>query len=263
MIAEALGRPLVASASAVTARIEVVAGPAIDGRIELLGADGVVLGTRTIETSDPTCRTLADGLPLVVAMLVDLHRRDAVLHVPLVRDAPPDAPPLELVLDVGLAIDAGWLPDVAWMPFAELLIGPEPLFRVMVRVSVVAPQHATRVAGDLTPGVDVWGAVGALGACVLPRVGDVDLGGCGAVEGGWLDVAGTGLLTRNRSDAAHAALEVLGLALFRAGPLVLGVEAGVAIGLTVQRFVYSAGGEFELFRSSPVTFRAALSVGIR
>jgi hypothetical protein len=129
----------------------------------------------------------------------------------------------------------------------------------MVRGSVVAPQRATRVEGDLTPGVDAWGAVGALGACVLPRFGDVDLGGCGAVEAGWLDIAGTGLLTRNRSDAAHAALEVLGRALVRAGPLVLGVEGGVAIGLTVQRFVYSAGADIELFRSSPVTFRAALS----
>lgn len=81
-ISEALGRPLAASGWDVTAAIEIVAHDGhVGARIALGAADGTILGTRTIETDDPTCITVAEGLALVVAMLVDLHQRAAVIRM--------------------------------------------------------------------------------------------------------------------------------------------------------------------------------------
>jgi hypothetical protein len=99
----------------------------------------------------------------------------------------------------------------------------------------------------------------------MARVDVVGLGGCAALEGGWLRVIGNGFDVSLTTDAPHlAALALVELALPLAGPLEARVEIGASVPILVQRIV-ALGGETErvLHLSSPVTLRAGLALGLR
>lgn len=264
-ISEALGRPLAATGWDVTAAIEIVAhdDEHVGARIALGAADGTILGTRTIETDDPTCVTVAEGLALVVAMLVDLHQRAAVIRMAR-REERATIAPWRVGVAAHAALDVGWLPRVGWKLGAEVTVGPPALVRALVRASVVVPQTSW-AEGDprsTAPSAEVWGATGAAGACVQPALGPIEFGGCLALEGGWLSVQGGGLDTPRASDAGHLALQATARFLAPVGDaLVLGLEVGASVLFLRQRFVYTQGAEIVFFESSPVTFGAALIVG--
>jgi hypothetical protein len=273
-----LGRPLGAAGAEdadllVTIR-RVDSGFSVD--IDLSRRGGEALGTRRIQSTDATCRTLAASLPLVVAMIVDLREREAHVDLPTAQPAPTEriaedatvAPaeprsPGGLVgsLDVGAGLDVGWLPAPSvTLEFAGRL-GPrgEPV-SFSLRGGLLSPNRS----GD-TRTVDIVGARLAAGACARATLEGVGLGGCAALEAGWLRVIGTGFDVSLTTDAPHvAALALAELALPLAGPLEARIEVGASVPIVGQRIVSLSGGEEQMLHTSyPVTLRAGVAVGLR
>lgn len=247
-----------------------------------------VLGTRRIDTEDPRCRTLDEALPLVIAMLVDLHEQDARLVLPPVPEptipppSVPSSPPTPALapapiasapavpapahaagaalvggLEIGASLDLGLLPDPVIAP--EILggIGAEAdVFAGMFRASLVTPD----ASGQLL----VYGARVAAGSCAYGRIAPLALGGCALLEAGWIHAEGRGFDVARTADtpalAVDALLEAVLLAL---APFTVRLEVGASVPLVVQRFVYdTSGDESILFRSSPVTLRGGVFVGL-
>ena len=245
--------------------------------LTLIGAGGVVLGVRRIETTETGCETLNAGLPLVIAMLVDLHEHDAVVtlpaDVPVVPipapvPAPVAVPPAPRLrerlwgsLETGASVDIFGLP----LPAIGLEILTEfgaelsPLSG-MIRAAFVMPQTSQGV-GE----VEVTGGRGALGGCLRAEPTGLALGGCLLVEGGLLRVTGRRFDVSRVGNAPHlAAMALFEGVLLVFLPFTVRVELGVSVPFIAQRFVYDeAGGESAIFVASPVTLRAALLVGLR
>lgn len=252
-----------------------IAGRTVSAELTLMLADGTVLGTRRLETRDPTCGDLGAGLPLVIALMVDLHEREAVLLLPPPAPppapsppAPPPAPPPPVIedhgpifsLEIGSSLDVGGLPQPAISVEATATLRPygSPI-GVLVRGGIVTPQ----TSGEAIQ-LAVWGARGAAGACLEGDLPPLRLGGCALVEAGWLEATGGGLSTSRAADTFQLATVLLGDLLWIVDAFQLRVEAGIGVPLVRTRFVYDVGGvEQPLFVSSPVSFRAGLTVGVR
>lgn len=254
-----------------------IAGRTVSAELTLMLADGTVLGTRRLETRDPTCGDLGAGLPLVIALMVDLHEREAVLLLPppVPPPAPPPPPPppapppppvIEeprgpvFTLEIGSSLDVGGLPQPAISVEATATLRPHgsPV-GVLVRGGIVTPQ----MSGEAIQ-LAVWGARGAAGACLEGDLPPLRLGGCALVEAGWLQATGGGLSTSRAADTFQLAAVLLGDLLWIVDAFQLRVEAGIGVPLVRTRFVYDVGGvEQPLFVASPVSFRAGLTVGVR
>jgi hypothetical protein len=237
--------------------------PGLGAHLSMRRATGEVLGVRHLTTEDPTCAAVSDGLPLVIAMLVDLHEPEGTLDLP----SPPDprveapagvAPPPWASLEVGTSLDVGGLPEaeLAVDVIAELGPRPGPL-SAMVRAAVSAPQTSSAV--------EVWGARGAAGACLRAEISGLALGGCALLEVGWLRIVGRGFDVSRAEDAPRLALTaMLQAVLFALAPFSVRVELGVAVPLIAHRFVFDDdAGRHAVFVASPVGLRGGLAIGIR
>lgn len=233
----------------------------LTAHIEMFDREQASLGTRDVETTETSCTTLAEGLPLVLALLVDMHETDARVRLTPHR-APRSGEIWDFTLMLGGSFDYGWLPEPAFGTGLSLELGPSPVFRIAVRANVVLPQRSISSSGA---GASVWGLSGALGVCSTPEVGPVELGGCLFAEGGWLEPAGIGLSRNRVGSAAHLALEpLLRGSLVTFEPLILTLEVGVGVPVVPQRFVYDdLGLDREYFVSAPVSFRARVLLGTR
>lgn len=232
----------------------------LTAHIEMFDREQVSLGTRDVETTETSCATLSEGLPLVLALLVDMHETEARVRLT------PHRPPIpeetwDFTLTVGASFDGGWLPEPAFGSSLSFEFGPLPAFRVVLRTNVVLPQRSMSDG----VGASVWGLVGALGVCSALAVGPFELGGCLLMEGGWLEPAGIGLARNRVGSAAHLALEpLLRGTLVALEPFITTLEIGVGIPIAPQRFVYDDRElEREFFVSSPASFRAGVRVGTR
>jgi hypothetical protein len=276
-----LGRPLGAEdaedAGLVVAVERVDAGFSVDIVVSRRGGDA--LGTRHIESTDASCRTLAESLPLVLAMIVDLREQDARLALPTAPPAPaavtesdaadattaaaePLAPgALVGSLDEGAGLDVGWLPSPAVsLDFAVRLgVRAEPV-SLSLRGALLAPNRS----GDPRT-VDIVGARFSAGACARATLEGIGLGGCAALEAGWLRIIGNGFDVSLATDAPHlAALALVELALPIAGPLDARIELGASVPFLTQRIVALSGVEERVLHvSSPVTLRAGVALGLR
>lgn len=253
-----------------------VEGASLVAELTLLRAGGDVLGVRRIETSEARCDTLDAGLPLVIAMLVDLHEHDAVVTLPAVSlpavpvaalvpevVASPQTPPSAEAwgsLEAGLSLDVGGLPAPGFALEIVSELGERGPLSGMIRAAFLSPQ-TTRAVGS----VEVWGARAALGGCLRAEPTGFALGGCVLVEGGVLHVAGQGFDVSRAGEAPHAgAVALLEGVLLSLSPFTVRVEVGATVPFVVQRFVYDEpGGEEALFVASPVTLRAGLFLGLR
>lgn len=254
-----------------------VEGEGLSAELTLARPGGEVLGVRRIETSERRCDTLDAGLPLVIAMLVDLHEREAVVALPEPTPTPtpppiaappvaqtPPPPPNDGAwgtLEVGASMDGFGLPLAALgLEVVSGFSGSRGPLSGMARLAFVVPQTSYA-----TGAVEVWGARGALGACLHAEPTGVALGGCVLVEGGALHITGQGFDVSRSGDAPHiAAVALLSGVLLALEPFTVRVELGASVPFVVQRFVYDdPGGSASFFVASPMTLRAGLLLGIR
>jgi hypothetical protein len=132
--------------------------------ITMRGADGTSLGSRTISSAAPDCRSIADAAALTIAILVDpdaLLRPAPVEVPPIVVHAAPPPPPLvaapasDLSGRVALLAmgEKGFLPDAA--PGIGLSASVDLVRRASAGLAVgVFPEHrSTSVQGDFAFGL--------------------------------------------------------------------------------------------------------------
>jgi hypothetical protein len=220
-----------------------------DGRRELLGV-------RRIPLDDLDCTTLVEGLPLIIAMLVDLHEHDASVHLG------GQERPWRFGIDVGVGLDVGWLPVPAVLPGAGAMLAPggSPV-SLVVRASFVVPQQADVVR----PGrMQVLGAAFAIGGCAEAELAPTRLGGCALIEAGYLRIEGLGFDIGRASDAFHLGAVALGSLEVLLGPVALRLELGASVPWVRQEVTFDdVEGRHVVFSSAPVGFRAALFAGTR
>jgi hypothetical protein len=241
--------------------------------VTLSTASGEVLGTRTLTSSAARCDELSLGLPLALAMMIDLPLREATVHVavhvpPPPREEPPVRPPLpppvvkrvHTALVAGPLLRFGWIPNVAIGAriAAETQIGP-------VRLGVEGTWVAPSIEDDSVVSARVWGVSGALYGCPLvatsPRLYAAL---CAYAEGGVVVADGV-KVTIPRSDVAGA-LSV-GARLrggLRVFPWTVGVELGGGAFLVRPGIVYdlSSGGSVSLAEAWPATLDIVLFGGM-
>ena len=258
-------------------------------RIELVDAEGSVLGQRVVESPARHCKALDDSIALVVALMVDIpkaeleqrklerRQRRAELERQNQPAPPPASPPprritlprtpelrttwsfdarLEAVIAIGL------MPDPAPGLALGLLIDPEHFWAIDLEAMVFAPQ--TLADGDASVNFSSYGA--ALFLCpVRLKLGDGALFACAGQRVGAVRVEGEGFdVPRERTGLLYdvGARLRLGLPLWGS----LRFESAVGAEVPLSRFRYFAtrqnGQQVGLFRQSAVIATAQAGVGL-
>lgn len=218
------------------------------------------LGTRTLE-GQGSCAAMLPSLSLVTAMLVDLSRRDAILHMPAEAPAEDHHAPFEF----GLAVGAG----------AQLALGPTPQALGFVSVSFVPwPWLAVYTEVLMAPYADVpldavrielTGVAGVLGIC--PRLafeGGHALEACAEVGAG--SVAGSG---RNLDFETTALVPwvfaggAIRARLMFASPWFLTLVARVGGTIVRPAFYYRDEAYITMYQASELDAVAGVLLGLR
>lgn len=273
---------------------------AVEGRIEprVLGfvatlsvsdRDGKVLGTRTLESKRPDCRSMDRGLVLITSLLIDPEafaessvepEPEAALEpepppVPVVRTStarvsitPKDelieAPtPLWGALTLSGSLSLGQLPGLGGGAVASLDLGLQDGLRG--RISAAFAHGGTETAaGTSASFVLVSGSAGLCFARLVSR--QVSLGGCGGVELGGL-LAQAAELAGEQDRSALWLAAVLGLHadfVLEEHWLIHGVlELGLPLRRDRYTYLDGAGATRVLFEPSPVVVRLGLGFGFR
>lgn len=250
-------------------RVEPATAPsAFRATIRLLDQSGALLGTRELETSDPTCRDLADPVALAVALMIDPDAATEAAPPPPAPKAAPAAapwvgaprldeprgaeptprapPPWRFQVDGGAASVVGMLPRPAVGFRLRTLLDPEGF-------------PAIAMSGTYFPAVAGGGTYelvyGALAVCPwTPDFEVVRLTTCAALAVGVIEASG-GLGSRV-DPAVHPAVTA-GVSRRLLGPVVGTVDAGLAVPLSRRTYHYG-----EAFTISPVAGTLDLGVGV-
>lgn len=247
-------------------------------RLALTRPDGTGLGVRELKSSDPGCRSLREGIPIALSLMIDTRRSEVRLLLP--KSEPPSrpevAPPVSTpraaepmpptvqarngVLEVGASVERGLLPGTT---FASRIAGAwvQPSgWALRVHAGFEAP-HFERF-GD--GGATVWAWQVGAGAS-LPLLS----GTRGAIEAAALLETGQMLSRGSGFDTPQSAGSWLleGLA---GGRGLLKLGRGWAVGaagwggvpMVKQRITYQdPQGVFALSTSSHAMFRGEVFVG--
>lgn len=264
-----LGRKVFVAPSDAEVTIEGSAAPRAGGgfraELRIVGRDGSVQGTRSIEDDDPACAGLAARVPFVVSVMLEPGAEGAAAEPAPAAEPPPPPPPRTVVRTVAP-------PPSPWAFGAELVgvavLGLQPALGAGFDVGLIVrpPEVGPLVlSGGLTGATEaragasravVGLAWGALRACplALPPAG-LDLRGCVGVQVGTARARGHGFAGLDLGDDAPfvAALAGLRASPRLAGPfrLVASLEASALLVRHEIGFV-DEGVAKTSFRASPV-----------
>lgn len=275
-----LGRTVFVGRSSADVVIVARIGPARSGPgwvvdLELRTAEGHVIGTRELTTTDSSCSALNPSLALVVALMIDIPKSQLPPRTvqrtpapPLERPTPirlpPERPPSHWRVEVKLTATTalGLLPGVA--PGARLGWGFKPPGFFLTELDATLYAKSEVRSGSVGSRFSLVSA----GLYICP----VSLGTSGARLWGCLS-GGLGLISsegfgfarnlRQNRPLYSAGLQVRA-AVPLAGPLELRGGLGFGVPLTRDRFTYrtTAGREIELFRIAPIFGGGELGLGL-
>ncbi len=253
-------------------------------RIELRRPDGTSLGIRELRSAEPGCRSLRDGVPIALSLMIDTRRKEVLLQLPKPAPEPQPAPPAargpkptppaplpipvpapalawRQRLSVSGAVERGLLPGTVF----ATRIGVDWLhasgWGALVQAGLAAPHTAGYEAGGVTAWAWELGAGGSLRVAEGHRL-RADL--AGLVETG--EMLSRGSDFQIEETARSWMLE--GLAGARGsvaigGGWVAGLAGWCGVPIVRQRVTYRQLGQREvLTRSSPLFARAELFVGL-
>ncbi len=265
-----LGRSVFVSA----ARGEV----SVEGRVERLddrwsavvtlsAPDGMPLGTRTLESTEPECSALDGPLALVIALMIDPDAsaepeptpEPAPTPAPApVAPAPPSPAPVVLDADARLSIAAGLLPGAALGLTASASLRP-PGWPALVAEAALFPPRTARAEAGRADFLLAWGGLAICPVDAGP--GPVHLRLCGGLLLGALSVRPVGLddsASGERFVGSGAVRAAAGVRL--SGPVLLRGSLALLVPFPRDRFL--AEGD-ELFRMSAVALAFDLGLAVR
>lgn len=284
-VEQRLGRPVLVAPSVATISIEGHVERTADKKFRaMVGGtrrDGTTIGSREIVSQDTDCRSLDEGLVLVVALMID---PDALAPARAKeKDEPPPLPPPvthEVVHErvVIHEIDHVPAPSIPWVaqgsveavvavarlpatsPGATLAFraGPTPL--VAFEVSVGAVPSATLEVGSRS--VDYTLVEGGLGYCPSVQAATrIEVGACAGMRVGSVHSQGHGFASDRATDRGFANVALGGrFTALVAGPVFVLARATALVPLVRQET--TAGGT-TLDRQSALGGEFGLGVGLR
>ena len=254
-------------------------------RLELRRPDGTVLGVRNLRAADQGCRSLREGVPIALSLMIDTRRIEALLQLPKEQEPPRPAqrseeqerkprppapsPPLEDTpskwhseMEAGVSWTRGHIPGTSTAGWFAVALAHASGSALRVQGRLVAP-HTEDYSGG---GVTVW-------------AWQADVGGSFRFyEGSWLRLDALGLfetgemLSRgsdfeiNKTDRSWLAAGLAG----GRGSIPLGngwftgLTAWCGVPLLAQRVTYrTPQGKAELTSSSDLFTQADVFIGIR
>jgi hypothetical protein len=194
--------------------------------LSLRTAAGDLVGTRRVHSTGGTCASLDVPASVIVAMMVNIRRKELDLYVPPVAPQPP-APPVSTPASPApippAATASAWRPEVGILGDAWFGIYPAVAAGATGRLGIV---HASGIAvaieasmwggapAGATAGgrIDSWGAHAALSARWILRFRILDVAPRVAFYGGVAEVSASGYDVNESSSraffAAGAGLEI-------------------------------------------------------
>lgn len=248
---------------------ELRSGGGWNATLHMRAADGRELGVRSIVSESSDCRAVEGPLAVVLALLVDLERREIALHVPEAPPQPAKPAPRPVVepkpiapakptpthpwhgaTSFGAVAAWGLLPDLALGVAARGQVETLPELDVGLELSVW-PEKRSDDAGP-GGGFSAW-LVTALGCRELVELDALEAYGCVGFSSGVVSATGVGLATAQSPARFHANASLRGGAsLGLTGPIALALELGLAASFSRPRFFYEEanGNEIDVHRSS-------------
>lgn len=232
--------------------------------VELRSESRGVLGERNLEDDDPECRALSEGLPLALALMIDLEQqRASTLRVGAAR-ARAAVRQWHLALHIGAGADFGRMPVPGPLVHARAALTPpgSPVALVL-RFAAMLPIESVGGSGA---GMRAWSVGGALGASVeLVRAGVVRVALEASFESALLDAAGVGLQELGAARRWSGAAVVGGLVGFRLGKtLEIGLDLALGAPVIHRRFVFTTpdGSDALVYEPLPVFGRVGVLLGL-
>jgi hypothetical protein len=239
------------------------------GTLTMRARDGRALGTRSLVSESADCRALEGPLAVVLALLVDLERREVVLELPVPESPPPApapaaAPPAPAPLPpteprgpsgaIALGARAAWgfLPAVDEALVLRGEVDLDADYGGAFDLGLWRPERAD----DSGPSGEFSAWLFGLALCrALARSEAVHAGLCLGVSAGSITGYGIALseAATERRNYLEATTRAEG-ALRVAGPLEIGAELGLGVPFTRPRFYYA------LADGTPVTVHRVAAV---
>ncbi len=276
-VEERLGRAVFVSASQADLTVEGAIGPATTSgfraSIRVSDHDGVVIGSREVETLESSCNALDGKLALVVSLLIDPDGAPAPAPVappaaPLVIERTvvvPAAPPRVWSFDLtaGIGLTLGLQPGAGVAVAPAVAITPPRLFPIIASAAIAFPSTT-----DVGAGARVETSTSFADLALCPLAGERGLVRAMACVGGFLGATrgrGVGLDDTRASAGLVGGPSASGrLAFVLAGPLVVAASVEVQIPLAQAEVAYRTGaGDNVAFRTSDVAGHADLMLGVR
>lgn len=294
-----LGRAVLVSPS--------VADVSIEGRIQRAGSiykatvggtrhDGTPIGTRELTSSAGDCRSIDDGLVLVVALMIDpnatsaaepakpattttttttheiVHERVIVRdieHVPPLPPPPPASTPWLVEAQLASSASIERAPGVAPAFAASARVGPSRLLAFELLFGVLPSAELTGVRSSATTSdasVDFAIIEGGFSYCPTIALGRFDLGGCAGLRAGLLRSSGRGFA--NGSQDADRGLADIAIGprveVRVAGPFFVLVNGAAFVPLVRQETTATSGGATTvLSKRSALGGEVGIGVGLR
>jgi hypothetical protein len=249
--------------------VEGAAEPRAEGgwtaTLRMRAQDGRELGVRSIVSEGSDCRAIEGPLAVVLALLVDLERREIVLEVPPPASEPPKRaekpkPPLKVEPERAPAPEPErWHGTTSFGAVGAWGLLPALAFGIAARGQV-------EVVPGVVPGLELsaWpekqsddaGPGGGFSAWLVTALGCVEkpqLYGCVGISSGIVSAAGIGLARAESPSRWYVGANArIGAKLSLFGPLRLGAELGVGASFTRPRFYYEEanGNQVDVHRSA-------------
>jgi hypothetical protein len=292
-----LGRKVFVSPAEADVSVEgrvVKKGAGFSATLVLRDAEGKMLGTRSLEKTDPSCAALTEALVLVIAVMID---PDAALAPPPVASSPPPpaapTPPVPpetriekvyvpvpvpvpvpakekptrpaLMIDGALSgrLAIGVVPNPGVGVSLVGVLVPRGFIGILGRATFVLPRAAPLLAAE----VSFSHGTLASGLCPLAHTfGPVFLSTCAEGELGLLLARPSGLPRAvNEARVTLAGGGSFGASLLVAGPVTVRLGASAMLPFVRESFeaTLADGTKTEVFRQLPVTFAGDLGLGLR
>lgn len=233
-------------------------------RLRIEAPDGTLLGSRELESKNPSCSALTEPVALVVALMIESTKVHASLNIEAQPIPAPRSDAEATPVHLSAALNG------TWGVLNTLALGPElgVLFSlnrfVSARVPLAAWFPARSVAG--TREGRFWGVQSGAALCAEANRGGVpQIALCAGARAGLLHGTGSGLdynLSVSR-PFAQAELQMLGVVPLSA-TLGFFLQVGAGMPLVRPRFVYldADGDHHQVHQPSAVVFSAGAGIEI-
>lgn len=222
---------------------------------------GEMLGDRSLQSTDASCRALEGPMALAISMMVEAGEAEVTLHVPT---APPMASSASDRMSMGFVVSSGLLPSLGYGASAAYATRLRSWLPVQWDATFWFPQ-ATTDRNAMGGQFWAWHA----GAAYCPTLLDgsiVSATACLGIEAGVIHGTGVGMPYAGSPTKPYGDVNVRGrLSAALIGPLEAWAEVGVGIPWVRAQFVYldAADASVPVHRPSAVVLFGTLGLALR